>query len=190
MSAAIRRNRVGISPKHKPTVFSKFTFRPWASVICPSSRICSSTFSTSGWAFSISSKRTTFNKTVGELDKDRAMKALQQFLRPEFINRVDEIVCFNKLSEEDFRPIARLMLDELKASMKEKGLTLSYDDELVKYLVKKSYSAAPLRGQTTSLSLIILPLAQYAQRGSISFRNRFIAFPPSTQAYSAPTDGR
>ena len=83
-----------------------------------------------------------FNKTVGELDKDRAMKALQQFLRPEFINRVDEIVCFNKLSEEDFRPIARLMLDELKASMKEKGLTLSYDDELVKYLVKKSYSAA------------------------------------------------
>ena len=83
-----------------------------------------------------------FNKTVGELDKDRAMKALQQFLRPEFINRVDEIVCFNKLSEEDFRPIARLMLDELKASMKEKGLTFSYDDELVKYLVKKSYSAA------------------------------------------------
>ena len=83
-----------------------------------------------------------FNKTAGELDKDRAMKALQQFLRPEFINRVDEIICFNKLTEEDFRPIARLMLDELKASMKEKGLTLTYDDELVKYLVKKSYSAA------------------------------------------------
>ena len=83
-----------------------------------------------------------FNKTAGELDKDRAMKALQQFLRPEFINRVDEIVCFNKLTEEDFLPIARLMLDELKESMKEKGLTLSYDDELLKYLVKKSYSAA------------------------------------------------
>jgi len=83
-----------------------------------------------------------FNKTTSEMDKDRAMKALQQFLRPEFINRVDEIVCFNKLSEEDFQPIARLMLDELKASMKEKGLTLTYDDELVKYLVSKSYSAA------------------------------------------------
>ncbi|MBD5161229.1 MAG: ATP-dependent Clp protease ATP-binding subunit [Oscillibacter sp.] len=83
-----------------------------------------------------------FNKTAGELDKDRAMKALQQFLRPEFINRVDEIVCFNKLSEEDFRPIARLMLDELRESMKEKGLTLAYDDALVAYLVKKSYSAA------------------------------------------------
>lgn len=69
------------------------------------------------------------------------MKALQQFLRPEFINRVDEIVYFNKLTEENFLPIARLMLDELKASMKEKGLNLSYDDELVKYLVNQSYSA-------------------------------------------------
>ena len=83
-----------------------------------------------------------FNKSASELDQDRAMKALRQFLRPEFINRVDEIVCFNKLSEEDFCPIARLMLDELKASMKEKGLTLAYDEELVKHLVKKSYSAA------------------------------------------------
>ena len=70
------------------------------------------------------------------------MKALQQFLRPEFINRVDEIVYFNKLSEEDFRPIARLMLEELKASLKEKGLALTYDDALVDYLVRKSYSAA------------------------------------------------
>ena len=83
-----------------------------------------------------------FNKSASELDKDRAMKALQQFLRPEFINRVDEIVCFNKLSEEDFQPIARLMLDELKASMKEKGLHFTYDDALVRYLVGKSYSAA------------------------------------------------
>ena len=69
------------------------------------------------------------------------MKALQSFLRPEFINRVDEIVYFNKLTEENFKPIARLMLDELKASMKEKGLTFSYDDALVDYLIKKSYSA-------------------------------------------------
>ena len=82
-----------------------------------------------------------FNKSVNEQGKDRAMKALQQFLRPEFINRVDEIVYFNKLTEENFLPIARLMLDELKASMKEKGLNLSYDDELVKYLVNQSYSA-------------------------------------------------
>ena len=67
------------------------------------------------------------------------MKALQQFLRPEFINRVDEIVYFNKLTEENFLPIARLMLDELKGSLKEKGLTFTYDDALVSYLVKKSY---------------------------------------------------
>ena len=82
-----------------------------------------------------------FNKTVNEQGKDRAMKALQGFLRPEFINRVDEIVYFNKLTEENFMPIARLMLDELKDSMKEKGLTFTYDDALVEYLVKKSYSA-------------------------------------------------
>ena len=82
-----------------------------------------------------------FNKTVNEQGKDRAMKALQSFLRPEFINRVDEIVYFNKLTEENFKPIARLMLDELKGSMKEKGLTFVYDDALVDYLVKKSYSA-------------------------------------------------
>ena len=82
-----------------------------------------------------------FNKSTTELGKDRAMKALQQFLRPEFINRVDEIVCFNKLTEEDFLPIARLMLDELKASLKEKSLAFQYDDALVEHLVKKSYSA-------------------------------------------------
>ena len=82
-----------------------------------------------------------FNKTVNEQGKERAMKALQQFLRPEFINRVDEIVYFNKLTEADFKPIARLMLEELKGSMKEKGLQFAYDDALVDYLVGKSYSA-------------------------------------------------
>ena len=70
------------------------------------------------------------------------MKALQQFLRPEFINRVDEIVCFNKLNEENFHGIARIMLDELRDSLKEKGLTFTYDDALVEYLVKKSFSTA------------------------------------------------
>ena len=82
-----------------------------------------------------------FGRSVNEQDADRAMKALQQFLRPEFINRVDEIVYFNKLTEENFKPIARLMLDELTASLKEKGLQFAYDDALVDYLVGKSYSA-------------------------------------------------
>ena len=81
-----------------------------------------------------------FNKTVNEQDKERAMKALQQFLRPEFINRVDEIICFNKLSEENFRAIARIMLDELRESLQEKGFTFTYDEALADYLVKKSYS--------------------------------------------------
>ena len=70
------------------------------------------------------------------------MKALQSFLRPEFINRVDEIVYFNKLTEENFHGIARIMLDELRDSLKEKGFTFTYDDALVEYLVKKSYSMA------------------------------------------------
>ena len=69
------------------------------------------------------------------------MKALQEFLRPEFINRVDEIIYFNHLTEEHFHDIARIMLDELRDSLKEKGYTFHYDDALVELLVKKSYSA-------------------------------------------------
>ena len=83
-----------------------------------------------------------FNKSVDEQDEEKAMKALQQFLRPEFINRVDEIICFHKLSEENFGAIARIMLDELQNSLKDKGFTFNYDDAIVNYLVKKSYSAA------------------------------------------------
>ncbi len=81
-----------------------------------------------------------FNRSATEQDRDRAMKALQEFLRPEFINRVDEIVCFNKLSEENFRGICRIMLEELKTSLEDKGLHFRYDDTLVEYLAEKSYS--------------------------------------------------
>ena len=70
------------------------------------------------------------------------MKALQEFLRPEFLNRVDEVVYFHQLTEENFRAIAALMLGELRDSLAEKGLTLSWEDSLLDYLVKKSYSAA------------------------------------------------
>ena len=72
--------------------------------------------------------------------RERIMKALQDFLRPEFLNRVDEIVCFNHLTKENFAGIARIMLDELKASLGDKGYTLRYDEALVDYLVEKSYS--------------------------------------------------
>ena len=82
-----------------------------------------------------------FNRTADEQGKERAMKALQEFLRPEFLNRVDEVVYFHQLTEENFRAIAALMLGELRDSLAEKGLTLAWEDSLLDYLVKKSYSA-------------------------------------------------
>ena len=83
-----------------------------------------------------------FGRSADDQDKERVMKALQEFLRPEFINRVDEIVYFHQLTEENFRGIAGIMLEELKAALEEKGYHFTYDDTLVDYLVKKSYSAA------------------------------------------------
>ena len=81
-----------------------------------------------------------FGKTANELNKDKAMKALQQFLRPEFINRVDAVITFNRLTEENFRAIAKIMLGELAASLKEKGITFTYEESLVELLTEKSYS--------------------------------------------------
>ncbi len=81
-----------------------------------------------------------FDRSSTEQDHDRAMKALQQFLRPEFINRVDEVITFNRLSEENFQEIARIMLDELKTSLGDKGITFTYDDALLALLTRKSYS--------------------------------------------------
>ena len=81
-----------------------------------------------------------FGRTQREQDSDRAMKALQQFLRPEFINRVDAVITFNRLSEENFQSIARIMLGELQTSLKEKGITFTYDDALVAFLTHQSYS--------------------------------------------------
>ena len=68
------------------------------------------------------------------------MRALQEFLRPEFINRVDEIVCFNKLSKENFRGIAGIMMGELRQSLEDRGLNLTWDESVIDYLVEKSYS--------------------------------------------------
>ena len=83
-----------------------------------------------------------FGRSSDEQDKERVMKALQSFLRPEFINRVDEIVYFHQLTKESFAGIARIMLRELTESLSAKGFTFTYDDTLVAYLVDKSYSAA------------------------------------------------
>ena len=81
-----------------------------------------------------------FGRTADQQGRERAMKALESFLRPEFINRVDEIVYFNKLTEDNFKAIAAIMLRELQDALKEKGITFTRDDALLDYLVKKSYS--------------------------------------------------
>ena len=83
-----------------------------------------------------------FGRSADDQGRERTMKALREFLRPEFINRVDEIVYFHQLTEENFAAIARIMLDELRDSLREKGYTFTYDDALVEHLVKSSYSAA------------------------------------------------
>ena len=81
-----------------------------------------------------------FGGSADDQGKERTMKALRDFLRPEFLNRVDEIICFNHLSKENFAGIARIMLEELRKSLSDKGYTFHYDDALVDYLVEKSYS--------------------------------------------------
>ena len=83
-----------------------------------------------------------FDRSANQLGKEKAMKGLESFLRPEFINRVDEIVYFNQLTENNFKAIARIMLSELDAVMRDKNIAFSYNDSVLDYLVKKSYSAA------------------------------------------------
>ena len=81
-----------------------------------------------------------FGGSLSDMSRERAMKALNEFLRPEFINRVDEVVCFNQLTEENFRAIAALMLSELRDVMAEKNITLTWDESLIDHLVKEGYS--------------------------------------------------
>ncbi|MBC8569229.1 ATP-dependent Clp protease ATP-binding subunit [Zongyangia hominis] len=80
-----------------------------------------------------------FNRDEGEVAKDRVMKALGDFLRPEFLGRVDEVVVFRQLSQEDFEKIAALLLDEFKDPMKEKGIEFGYDDAALRLIAQKAY---------------------------------------------------
>lgn len=80
-----------------------------------------------------------FNKTDSDIAKDKAMKALKDFLRPEFLGRIDEIVVFNPLTEENFAGIAGLMLDEMKSPLEEKHISLRYTDEALKTIAHKAY---------------------------------------------------
>lgn len=79
-----------------------------------------------------------FGKTQGDVNKEKALKALREFLRPEFLGRVDEIVVFNDLDEDAFKKIAVLMLDEFREPLRDKGITFTYTDEAVAELAKES----------------------------------------------------
>ena len=81
-----------------------------------------------------------FGGTMSDVTRERSMKALNEFLRPEFLNRVDEVICFNSLTEENFAGIAVLMLGELKSALAVKGLSLSWTEDVPRYLVDKGYS--------------------------------------------------
>ena len=186
VSAAVRRNRVGISPKHKPVSFifvgstgvgydeagqltEKIRRKPYAVVlfdeiekahpdvlnvllqILDDGEITDAhgrkvnfentiIVMTSNAGSATKEGTVGFDRSLSQQDSEKAMKALQQFLRPEFINRVDAVITFNRLTEENFQAIARIMLGELTDSLREKGITFTYDNTLVDFLTEKSYS--------------------------------------------------
>ncbi len=80
-----------------------------------------------------------FAKTQAEATNEKVRKALSEFLRPEFLSRVDDIIVFKQLTEDDFFDISKLMLDEYTDALSEKGIAFSYDDEARRYLAKKAY---------------------------------------------------
>lgn len=82
-----------------------------------------------------------FNKSDNEINTEVTMKALERFLRPEFLGRVDEIVIFNQLTHNNFEKIARLMLDELADGLKDKGISLVYDDSVPVFLANEAYGS-------------------------------------------------
>lgn len=81
-----------------------------------------------------------FGKTVSEQDESRALKALEEIMRPEFLNRIDDIISFAHLTKDDFRNIAAIMLNQLKETLEESGIRLTWDDTLIEHLVEESFS--------------------------------------------------
>lgn len=81
-----------------------------------------------------------FGKTVSEQDEARAVKALEEIMRPEFLNRIDDIISFSHLTKEDFRGIAAIMLGQLRDTLAENNIRLTWDDSLVDYLIEDSFS--------------------------------------------------
>ena len=80
-----------------------------------------------------------FNRTEEEISKDKAMKALKDFLRPEFVGRIDEIVVFKPLTAEDYAKIADLMLKETAQALSERGILLDWDEASLKLIAEKSH---------------------------------------------------
>ena len=81
-----------------------------------------------------------FGGSLGDMSRERTMKALNEFLRPEFINRVDEVICFNQLTEENFRAIAAIMIGEVRDAMAERNITVAWDGSVIDHLVREAYS--------------------------------------------------
>ena len=81
-----------------------------------------------------------FGGSLGDMSRERTMKALNEFLRPEFMNRVDEVICFNQLTEENFRAIAAIMLGEVRDAMAERNITVAWDESVIDHLVREAYS--------------------------------------------------
>ncbi|MCI8880909.1 MAG: ATP-dependent Clp protease ATP-binding subunit, partial [Clostridiaceae bacterium] len=95
---------------------------------------------TSNAGSDLSSAPLGFGKNVTEQAQEKAMRALEQLMRPEFLNRIDEIIAFHQLSKEDFAQIAGILLGDLRDSLSQRGIRLTWDDKLVGYLVEKGYS--------------------------------------------------
>ena len=94
---------------------------------------------TSNAGSNVRSSAMGFNRTAEEAEKNRVMKALGDFLRPEFLGRVDEIVVFRALDENDYTRIAGLLLDEIKGPMQEKGILFGYDEDAARLIARKSF---------------------------------------------------
>ena len=94
---------------------------------------------TSNAGSNVRSSAMGFNRTAEEAERNRVMKALGDFLRPEFLGRVDEIVVFRALDENDYTRIAGLLLDEIKGPMQEKGILFGYDEDAARLIARKSF---------------------------------------------------
>ncbi len=127
-----------------------------------------------------------FDKPSSQMDMEKAKKALEKFLRPEFIARVDEIVIFNKLTDENLKSIARLMLNETKEVLAERGIEFEYDDKLTNHLIKPlkngKYGARDLRKEIRKnvedlITNLIIESGDALQKISISAESDQIVFP-------------